>query len=100
MWKRGPMAYPQTAGAASPQKPSKTGIIWAIAIFVVTSIIGIVMIVVSIGTIANTINDLQKVSTGQTRDITLVAGRSVRVRRGPVRGGHQPGGRHHHRSRR
>ncbi len=68
------MAYPQTAGAASPQKPSKTGIIWAIAIFVVTSIIGIVMIVVSIGTIANTINDLQKVSTGQTRDITLSPG--------------------------
>ena len=68
------MAYPQTAGAASPQKPSKTGIIWAIAIFVVTSIIGIVMIVVSIGTIANSINDLQKVSAGQTQKLTLSPG--------------------------
>ncbi len=68
------MAYPQTAGAASPQKPSKTGIIWAIAIFVVTSIIGVVMIVVSIGTIANSINDLQKVSAGQTQQLTLSPG--------------------------
>jgi hypothetical protein len=68
------MAYPQTAGAASPQKPSKTGIIWAIAIFVVTAIVGIVMIVVSIGTIANSINDLQKVSAGQTQQLTLSPG--------------------------
>ena len=68
------MAYPQTAGAASPQKPSKTGIIWAIVIFVVTAIVGIVMIVVSIGTIANSINDLQKVSAGQTQQLTLSPG--------------------------
>ena len=43
------MAYPQSAGAAVPQKASKTGIIWAIVIFAVTAIIGIVMIAVSIG---------------------------------------------------
>lgn len=68
------MAYPQTAGAATPRKPSKTGIIWAIVIFAVTAIIGIVMIVVSIGTIANSINDLQKVSAGQTEQLTLSPG--------------------------
>ena len=81
------MAYPQTAGAATPQKPSKTGIIWAIAIFVVTAIIGIVMIVVSIGTIANSISDLQRVNAGQTQQLTLSPGDQYVFVLAPTRAG-------------
>jgi hypothetical protein len=69
------MAYPQAPGGVAPQKkPSKTGIIWAIVIFAVTAIVGIVMIVLSIGTIASAIDDLQQVDAGETKELTLTPG--------------------------
>jgi hypothetical protein len=68
------MAMNPPVAAAAPQKPKWTGIIWAIAIFVVTALVAIVMVVFSFVTIANAIDDLQRVDAGQSRELTLDAG--------------------------
>jgi hypothetical protein len=56
------------------KKPKWAGIIWAICIFVVTAIVGIVLIAISIGTIASTVNDMVAVDAGETREVTLGPG--------------------------
>ena len=58
------MAYPQQhpSATAPVRKPKWTGIIWSIVIFVVTAIVGIVMIVIGVTTIVGAINDFKVVS--------------------------------------
>jgi hypothetical protein len=71
---RGPMAYAQNPGGAVPQKPSKTGIVWAIVTFAVTAIVGIVMIVLGVTTIANMVKDFAKVPVPGQTTIQLSSG--------------------------
>jgi hypothetical protein len=68
------MATYSNAGGPVAKKPKWAGIIWAISIFVVTAIVGIVLIAISIGTIANTVDDMESVDAGETRDVTLSSG--------------------------
>jgi hypothetical protein len=68
------MATYSNPGGPVAKKPKWAGIIWAISIFVVTAIAGIVLIAVAIATIANAIDDLQEVDAGDTRDLTLEPG--------------------------
>lgn len=68
------MATYSNAGGPVTKKPKKAGIIWAVAIFVVTAIIGIVLVAISIGVIANAIDDLAAVDAGETREVTLKPG--------------------------
>jgi hypothetical protein len=68
------MATYSNPGGPVAKKPKWAGIIWAISIFVVTAIAGIVLIAVAIATIANAIDDLQEVDAGDTRELTLEPG--------------------------
>ena len=61
------------ASSTSVRKPL-VGFIIAPAIFVLTTIIGIALIVMSISTIANTIDGFEAVDAGQTRRIALSTG--------------------------
>ena len=70
------MATPTPAPPApsAPVKKPFAGFIIAPVIFVLTTIIGIALIVMSISTIANTLDEFQSVDAGQTRRITLSTG--------------------------
>jgi hypothetical protein len=68
------MATYSNPGGPVAKKPKWAGIIWAISIFVVTAIVGIVLVAISIGTIANTVDDMESVDAGETRDVTLSSG--------------------------
>jgi hypothetical protein len=65
------MAYPQGPSATAP-KPSKTGIVWAIVIFAVTAVVGIVLIVLGVLAVRGTLDDFERVDSGQ--DITVRLG--------------------------
>jgi hypothetical protein len=66
-----PMATPTSTSV--PKLP-KAGFWWALIIFVVTAIAGIVMIVLSITTIANTIGDFAEIDVPQVAEVRLAEG--------------------------
>lgn len=68
-----PMAYPQGPTTTAP-KPSKTGIIWAIVIFAVTAVIGIVLIVLGAVAVRGTLDDFHRVDSGQDLTVRLGTG--------------------------
>src|SRR5690606_9943873 len=71
---RGSMAYAQAPGGVAPRKLSKTGIVWAIVVFAVTAIIGIVMIVLGVMAIADTLDDFQQVDVPGSSTLQLDEG--------------------------
>ncbi len=58
----------------SPPKLPKAGFWAALVIFLVSAIVGIVMIVVSVGSIANTINDFAEIGVPQSAQVQLSSG--------------------------
>jgi len=58
----------------SPPKLPKAGFWVALVIFLVSAIVGIVMIVVSVGSIANTINDFAEIDVPQSAQVQLSSG--------------------------
>ena len=57
-----------------PAKLPKAGFIWAPVVFVVTATIGLALIVLSVGTIANAIADFKTVDAGQSLEVDLSKG--------------------------
>jgi len=80
------MAYPQGAPTPAVRTPSKTGIIWAIVIFLVTAVIGIVMIVIGAVTAVNAVGDFEGVDAGETRTLQLRDGGTYEVYAGETSG--------------
>lgn len=66
------MATPGTI-PANPKLP-KAGFWWALGIFIVTAIVGVVMIIISIGTIANAIGDFRRIDVPGTSALQLDTG--------------------------
>jgi hypothetical protein len=67
-----------------PTNLPKSGFIWAPIIFVVTGVIGIMMIVLSLGTIANTIGGFKSVDSGQSIEVKLSKGEYFVFAAGPT----------------
>ena len=70
-----PAALPtQMVPPSMPVRLPKAGFIWAPVVFVLTAVIGLALIVLSVGTIANAIADFKTVDAGQTLEVELSKG--------------------------
>ena len=70
-----PAALPtQMVPPSMPAKLPKAGFVWAPAVFVITAIVGLALIVLSVGTIANAIADFKTVEAGQALEVDLSKG--------------------------
>jgi hypothetical protein len=70
-----PVTLPTQMGPSSAASSlPKVGFIWAPVIFVLTTIVGITLIVLSVGTLANAIADFETVGAGQTLEVDLSKG--------------------------
>ena len=67
-----------------PTKLPKSGFIWAPIILVVTAVIGIMMIVLSVGTIADTIGGFKSVDAGESIEVKLSKGEYFVFAAGPT----------------
>jgi hypothetical protein len=68
------MASPVSSPSQTPPNLPKAGFWWALVIFLATAIAGVVMIVVSVGTIASTIDGFAEIDVPDTAEVRLGEG--------------------------